>query len=72
MEHIQVIGKRDGIMSIKKSWVIIEGDADSECLRCGYVGKDHAENDNIFDKDGECEVFCPICRSTHLYLIENY
>jgi len=57
-------------MSIKNSWVIIEGDSESECLRCHYRGTDHAENDRIV-KDGKCEVFCPVCKSTHLYLIET-
>ena len=63
---------KDNISDTKQGFELVKGGEKSECLRCNYVGCDHAENAIYEHKDGESEVFCPVCHSTHLYIIESY
>ena len=57
-------------METKKMWEIIRDGEISECLRCKYKGREYAVNPRIEHEDGELGVFCPVCHSTHLYIVE--
>ena len=43
----------------------------SECLNCGYKGTKWAECDSFILESGDRETFCPECKSSLYYLVND-